>query len=146
MKGLKAPWWRYVLATVVFIVMYLFSAPIIGVLLSLTNIFVPIYLRNDSPVWPWFIAYIFAVEINSSVALSISKNSHVFAAVLDFIAGGYSLFVAVWNYTHGITTLGMMFCVIVGGISYCGMGIYYIMDVKRAKSKTVSSETTNTGG
>ena len=121
-SGIKE-WWRYPLALIVFILMYFLLPSIISLILSISNIFLTAYMRNDEPIWAWFTAYIAGPSFTYETAVNIfgkninSKN-YLFISIICVIAGVWSLFVSFWNYYAGINSFPMSCCVFVGGITY----------------------------
>lgn len=142
----KTPWWRYVLTIAVFVIMYFLLPVLWAFLLNLTNLTTPRYMRNDSPLWFIFVSYIFAAEMTSSIALAVSKKSYLFVAILDYLASGYSFFVAGWNYALSITTLDEMICTYAGAVVYCIMWLLYVKESGKIKDQSRATENDKIGG
>lgn len=123
MKTGRKELWKYPLVFIVFILMYFLLPSIISLFLSISNVFLPSYLRNDDHIWAWFISYIAGPFFTYETALNILGNNskskkYLFIAILCILAGIWSVFVSFWNYYAGINGFLMSCCVFVSGIAY----------------------------
>ena len=126
MEKVKTAWWRYVLATLVFVAIHFLAPGLIALISRFMDLFTPGYLRGseaESIIWSWLFGYIIAAYINCNIATAITKEKVAFVGVLSFIAAAYSFFVSAWNYVLGVNSLSITISIIAGGITYLVVGV-----------------------
>ena len=135
MEKVKTAWWRYVLATLVFVVIHFLAPGLIAIISRFLDLFTPGYLRGseaESITWAWFIGYILTSVLNCQAVLALTKEKQIFVGVLALIAAAYSLFASAWNYALGYNSLSVTISIIAGGITYLVVGVSMFAAHKRA--------------
>lgn len=121
----KAKWWQYVLAVIVFALVF-FVVPIVVYLADrLINLLSPRYLQDNDYWWSWVLGYGFAAYISSNIALAASSANYKFSGVLSLVGAVYSIFVATWNFAVGVNSFDVTVGILAGGIVCIVMGVKF---------------------
>ena len=121
----KTKWWQYVLAVIVFALVF-FVVPIVVYLADrLINLLSPRYLQDNDYWWSWVLGYGFAAYISSNIALAACSANYKFSGVLSLVGAVYSIFVATWNFAVGVNSFDVTVGILAGGIVCIVMGVKF---------------------
>lgn len=118
------PWWRYVLAVLAAVVLYLLAAPLFNIILILSYTLSGVHL--PSPEWIRIICTCGAVAAALMSADYILKQERsVFSMVLSIVCAMYTLAVGVWNFALGTTVLIELIAMLAGSITAVCFAVSY---------------------
>ena len=109
-------WWRYPVAILVFVATYFLLPVLIGLLLTITNLFSPEFYKS-SELELFILTDILSAAIGFNLVDEIMlKQKYVFQAIWATIVAIYSFFVAITNWFFGGSSLERLLGVLAMGI------------------------------
>ena len=112
----KVSWWRFPLAILLFILVYIFLPMLIGIMLTIGNLFIPSAYQNTS-FWIFIVSDIMSAVTGFYLVDCILLNQkYAFQAVWAAIVAIYSFVVSITNWVMFSSTLEQFLGVLSMGI------------------------------
>ena len=109
-------WWRYLVAILAFVATYFLLPVLIGLLLTITNLFSPEFYKS-SELELFILTDILSAAIGFNLVDEIMlKQKYVFQAIWATIVAVYSFFAAITNWFLGGSSLEQLLGVLAMGI------------------------------
>lgn len=101
----KTPWWKFILAPAIFILIFFFAPILISALLHLSNLFTPRFYRSTNE-WIYVLSCVLGMLLAcGSLEVVLNNANFTFCMIICIISAFYSVAVAVWNFAIGATEL-----------------------------------------
>ena len=112
----KVSWWRFPLAILLFILVYIFLPKLIGIMMTIGNLFIPSAYQNTS-FWIFIVSDIMSAVTGFYLVDYILLNQkYAFQAVWAAIVAIYSFVVSITNWVMFSSTLEQFLGVLSMGI------------------------------
>ena len=133
---LHIPFWRYLVAIILYPIAIVFGAVIVNLLMTILNFFTPRAYQH-SEYWAFFVGSLASAALAATLINLIAPNPK-FCMVMCILGSAYLMFTAIYNFATGYSEFYHFASIFGGGVVSVIMAFQFWKEYQQSKEDTKS--------